>query len=93
MTILIRPYRETDRKALVELTVASFQGVSIDHNLDRRLGPVAGRDWRWRKGRDIEQDIDTPGSELAVAVDQESGDDGRIRHDGHRPRYPDRLDS
>ena len=73
MTFLIRPYRETDRKAVVELTVASFPGVSIDHNLDDRLGPVAGRDWRWRKGRDIEQDIDTPGSKLAVAVDQESG--------------------
>jgi ribosomal protein S18 acetylase RimI-like enzyme len=73
MTILIRPYRQTDRQALIELTVTSFQGVSIDHNLDLRLGPIAGRDWRWRKGRDIEQDIDTPGSELAVAVDQESG--------------------
>ena len=73
MNIVIRPYRETDRNVLVELTVSSFQGVSIDHNLDRRLGPVAGRDWRWRKGRDLEQDIDTPGSELAVAVDQESG--------------------
>ena len=73
MTILIRPYHETDRTALVELTVTSFRGVSIDHNVDLRLGPIAGRDWRWRKGRDLELDIDTPGSELAVAVDQESG--------------------
>jgi ribosomal protein S18 acetylase RimI-like enzyme len=73
MNIVIRPYRESDRQVVVELTVASFLGVSIDHNLDRRLGPIAGRDWRWRKGRDIEQDIDAPESELAVAVDQESG--------------------
>ena len=73
MNIIIRPYRETDRRAVVELTVASFLGVSIDHNLDRGLGPVAGKGWRWRKGRDIEQDIDSPGSELAVAVDQDRG--------------------
>lgn len=73
MTIVIRPYRETDRKALVDLTVTSFQGVSIDHNLDLRLGPIAGRDWRWRKGRDLEEDIDAPGGELAVAVDEQSG--------------------
>jgi ribosomal protein S18 acetylase RimI-like enzyme len=74
MGIIIRPYRQTDRPAMVELTIAAFQGVSIDHNLDERLGPIAGRDWRWRKGRDIEQDIDTPGSELAVAEDQVSGE-------------------
>ena len=62
----------SDRATVVELTVAAFQGVSIDHNLDGRLGPVAGRDWRWRKGRDIEVDIDMPGSELAVAEDDRS---------------------
>jgi ribosomal protein S18 acetylase RimI-like enzyme len=73
MAIVIRPYRATDRDSVIELTVSAFEGVSIDHNLDRRLGPVAGRDWRWRKGRDIEEDIDTPTSELAVAEDEETG--------------------
>jgi len=73
MDIVIRPYRPTDRAAVVALTVAAFQGVSIDHNLDARLGPIAGRDWRWRKSRDIEEDIDTSGSELAIAEDSESG--------------------
>jgi ribosomal protein S18 acetylase RimI-like enzyme len=32
-----------------------------------------GRDWRWRKGRDIENDIDTPECELAMAEAQHSG--------------------
>jgi ribosomal protein S18 acetylase RimI-like enzyme len=73
MAIVIRAYRESDRKAVVALTVASFQGVSIDHNIDRCLGPIAGREWRWRKARDIELDIDTHDSELAVAVDEASG--------------------
>jgi GNAT superfamily N-acetyltransferase len=74
MAIVIRPYRESDRATVVEMTVSAFQGVSIDHGLDDRLGPVAGRDWRWRKGRDIEEDIDMPGSELAVAEDDETGE-------------------
>jgi ribosomal protein S18 acetylase RimI-like enzyme len=74
MNIVIRPYRQSDRAAVIALTVAAFDGVSIDHNLDQRLGPVAGRDWRWRKGRDVERDIDTPGSELAVAEYEETGE-------------------
>ena len=73
MSIVIRPYRATDRAAVVALTVAAFPGVSIDHNVDERLGPVAGRDWRWRKGRDVERDIDSPGTELAIAEDSVNG--------------------
>jgi ribosomal protein S18 acetylase RimI-like enzyme len=70
MTIRIRPYRETDRETLRTLTVESFQGVSIDHNIDRVLGTVAGRDWRWRKARHVDLDIDGPGCALAVAEDE-----------------------
>jgi ribosomal protein S18 acetylase RimI-like enzyme len=73
MAIAIRPYREADRQAVRELTVSGFEGVSIDHNIDRQLGPIAGRDWRWRKSRDIDRDIDERGAELAVAEDEESG--------------------
>ena len=73
MAIVIRPYREPDRPAVRELTVAAFEGVSIDHNIDLRLGPIAGRDWRWRKSRDIDRDIDMLGAELAVAEDDETG--------------------
>jgi ribosomal protein S18 acetylase RimI-like enzyme len=74
MTIVIRPYREADRQALRDLTVEAFRTVSIDHNIDDILGPVAGRDWRWRKARHIDLDIDTPGGELAVAEDADTGD-------------------
>jgi ribosomal protein S18 acetylase RimI-like enzyme len=73
MGIIIRTYRETDRATVVALTVSAFEGVSIDHNLDRKLGAIAGRDWRWRKARDVEEDIDTPGGELAIAEDDETG--------------------
>jgi ribosomal protein S18 acetylase RimI-like enzyme len=73
MTIVIRPYREPDRPAVRELTVAAFDGVSIDHNIDRRLGPIAGRDWRWRKARDIDRDVDILGADLAIAEDDRTG--------------------
>ena len=73
MDIVIRPFREADRPIIRDLTVAGFEGVSIDHNIDERLGPVAGKGWRWRKARDIDRDIDSEGSELAVALDNETG--------------------
>ena len=73
MTIRIRPYREADRPVLKALTIEAFEGVSIDHNIDTHLGPAAGRDWRWRKGRHVDSDIDDPGGELAVADDEATG--------------------
>lgn len=56
------------------LTVAAFEGVSIDHNIDERLGPLGDRDWRWRKARDLERDIDVLGSSLAVAEDDRTAE-------------------
>jgi ribosomal protein S18 acetylase RimI-like enzyme len=70
---MIRPYRETDRPTLRALTVAAFEGVSIDQNIDRLLGPIASRDWRSRKGRHVDEDIDTPGGVLAVAEETDTG--------------------
>lgn len=71
MNIVIRPYRETDRSALCALTVDAFDGVSIDQNVDRLLGPIAGRDWPWRKARHFEIDVDS-GAEVAVAAEAEN---------------------
>jgi ribosomal protein S18 acetylase RimI-like enzyme len=73
MSIVIRPFRETDRPILLDLTVAGFEGVSIDHNIDERIGPIAGRGWRWRKARDLDRDLDLLGAELAVAEDEQTG--------------------
>jgi ribosomal protein S18 acetylase RimI-like enzyme len=54
----LRPYSPTDRDALRRLTVDSFQGVSIDQNIETHFGLVHGRDWRWRKARQIDADVD-----------------------------------
>lgn len=45
----IRPYRESDRDRLKEITIQCFSGSSsIDHNLDRLFGEVGGKDWAMR---------------------------------------------
>ena len=63
----IRPYRESDRETLKAITIEAFDGVSIDQNIERRFGPLAGHDWRFRKARHIDEDIDAPGAAILVA--------------------------
>lgn len=57
MDFTIRPYREGDLPVLRALTVDAFEPVSIDHNIERQFGRIGDRDWKWRKGRHIEQDV------------------------------------
>lgn len=72
--MIIRPFHEQDREALKAITVEAFSGVSIDQNLERTFGPIAGHDWQWRKARQIDDDIAAPGSAILVAEDEQ----GRI---------------
>ena len=53
---MIRPYRPSDLERLKEITVVCFDGVSIDQNIEREVGLINGRDWRWRKARHIDAD-------------------------------------
>ncbi len=69
MAIVIRPFQEADRAALHALTVAAFEGVSIDQNIDQRSGAIAGCDWRARKAFDLDRDLDLLGARVAVAED------------------------
>jgi ribosomal protein S18 acetylase RimI-like enzyme len=68
--MLIRAYRETDREVMRRITVEAFAGVSIDQNLEQRFGEVAGRDWRWRKARQIDDDLAADGAAAWVAEDE-----------------------
>ena len=92
MAIHIRPFQEADRPVVRQLTIAAFEGVSIDHNIEVRLGLVASRDWRFRKSRDIDRDIDEPGAKVAVAEDDWLGGGGGLCHDAVRSRDAGRLD-
>jgi ribosomal protein S18 acetylase RimI-like enzyme len=53
----IRKYQESDRAALKEITALAFDGVSVDQNIESKYGVIAGKDWRFRKGRHVEWDI------------------------------------
>lgn len=64
----IRPYRESDRDHLKEITIQSFSGSSsIDHNIERVFGTSGGKDWAWRKRRSIDQDLDAQPDGVLVA--------------------------
>ncbi len=54
---MIRPFRPTDREALIELTTLAFDGVSIDQNIEALHGVIAGVGWRERKASHVESDI------------------------------------
>jgi len=72
--IAIRRYKPSDREVIKQITIEGFQGVSIDQNIERRFGTVAGRDWRYRKARQIDEDIDAPNGVVLVAEHLPSGE-------------------
>jgi ribosomal protein S18 acetylase RimI-like enzyme len=65
--ITLRPYRPEDLEPIQRITVESFEGVSIDRNIERDFGPVAGRDWRARKARDAATDCQVQPEGVFVA--------------------------
>ncbi len=64
---MIRRYREADRAILMEITITCFPKVSIDRNIEDRFGTVGGKDWTWRKKREIEADISACPEGILVA--------------------------
>jgi ribosomal protein S18 acetylase RimI-like enzyme/uncharacterized OsmC-like protein len=65
----IRPYRDSDRETLKDITREAFQGVSIEQYIEHRFGMVAGHDWRWRKARHIDDDVASAQAAVWVAED------------------------
>ena len=56
----IRPYRPTDLARLQEITADTFGPVSIDRNMEQRLGAFGQGDWRTRKIAAIAEDCRVP---------------------------------
>ena len=65
--MMIRAYRESDRDAVREIAAVCFEGVSIDHNIEKKFGLIGGKDWRWRKKRQIDDDLDANSGGFFVA--------------------------
>ena len=57
MNIAIRPYRTGDFETIRPMIVDSFEGVTVEQNVEEKLGLVNGHDWRWRKGRHVDEDV------------------------------------
>ena len=66
----IRTFRPDDLPVLKSITVEAFDGVSIDQGMERVFGPIAGRDWRWRKARHLDDDVRADAEGIFVAADQ-----------------------
>jgi ribosomal protein S18 acetylase RimI-like enzyme len=69
MSATIRNFRPDDIDAIKRLTVESFVGVSLEQNVEESLGVLAGRDWRWRKARHIDDDVAAHPAGIFVAED------------------------
>jgi ribosomal protein S18 acetylase RimI-like enzyme len=63
----IRPFQPSDLVRLQQITVESFESVSIDRNIERAFGLVAGKDWRERKARDVANDCQVQPEGVFVA--------------------------
>jgi ribosomal protein S18 acetylase RimI-like enzyme len=71
--VTIRVYRDTDRQTLKDITAICFDGVSIDQNIEKRFGRIAGKTWQWRKVRHIDADVEANPGGVFVAEE-----DGRV---------------
>jgi len=54
----IRRYRESDRDAIRRITAESFEGVSVDNNLEKLFGLAGGTDWQQRKVAGVNAELD-----------------------------------
>jgi ribosomal protein S18 acetylase RimI-like enzyme len=66
----IRAYRPDDLVGIKQLTVDAFGGVTLEQDVERALGILRGRDWRWRKARHIDEDVAAnPGGVFVAEVE------------------------
>lgn len=66
----IRRYQDADLQTIKDITATCFDGVSIDQNIEKRFGIIAGRTWQWRKVRHIDADVETNAAGIFVAEDE-----------------------
>lgn len=67
----IRLFQPADLPELRRLTVAGFEGLAIDQNVEQQLGVLGGHDWRWRKARHVDEDC--AANPTGVFVAEENG--------------------
>ncbi|MCC7495424.1 MAG: GNAT family N-acetyltransferase [Fimbriimonadaceae bacterium] len=69
MSITIRPYGESDRERLKDITAVAFPGASVDKLMEQRYGVLGGTPWDVRKRAAIDADCDANPNGVFVAED------------------------
>jgi ribosomal protein S18 acetylase RimI-like enzyme len=87
----IRPYRPEDLDTMLRITLEGFDGTAIDQHIERLCGLINGHDWKWRKGRQIEEDCEVHPKGVFVA--EENGRllgyiTTRVDHEAGKGRIP-----
>jgi ribosomal protein S18 acetylase RimI-like enzyme len=75
---MIRLFRESDRARLKTITAEVFGTAAVDYYLERRFGPIQGRDWAWRKVRHIDDDIRSNAGGIFVYENGDAGGAGTV---------------
>jgi len=70
MSIRIRLYQPSDLDHLKRMTVEAFDGIAIDQRVEQQLGVLHGHDWRWRKARHIDEDVEANPTGVFVAEEE-----------------------
>ena len=53
---MVRKFRPEDLDRIKEITVICFEGVSIDHNIEKAFGQFSETDWKARKAAHMDDD-------------------------------------
>jgi ribosomal protein S18 acetylase RimI-like enzyme len=69
----IRKFQPEDYDTIKKMTQDSFDGVSIDQQLEKQFGLINNKDWQWRLAKQVEQDVNTDPDGIFVMID-----DGQI---------------
>ncbi|MBI3879116.1 MAG: GNAT family N-acetyltransferase [Verrucomicrobia bacterium] len=91
MSLTIRCFRPADLETLRRITVEGFDGIAIDQHVEEKFGVQAGRDWRWRKARHVDEDV--AANPAGVFVAEEDGKvlgwiSTRVDHETKKGRVP-----
>lgn len=70
--MLIRPFQDDDREAVLDIAARVFEPVSIDAAIERCFGRLNGTTWQERKRRDVAAELDAnPGGCFVAEADGE----------------------
>lgn len=70
LNMTIRRYQASDLDELKRITIEGFEGIAIDQNLEHALGVVGPHDWRWRKARHVDEDVEANPAGVFVAEEE-----------------------